>query len=145
MSAELELVLSRLEAVRERQNGQWSARCPAHDDKGPSLSVRLGQNGGVLVHCFAACTVSEIVASLGLELSDLFPPRERPAGAPMRTPSLLTDRQALELADDELTFAAIFLTGVMHGVTPLPVDVDRFRICTGRVCWLRRQMTRDKS
>jgi hypothetical protein len=139
-------VLCRLDGVRERQHGQWSARCPAHEDKGPSLSVRLGHNGGVLLHCFAACTAAEIVASMGLKLSDLFPPRERPVGAPMRTPSLLTDRQALELAADELMFASILLTNVFdHGVLPRSADVDRLRQCTGRVCWLRRQMTRDKS
>ena len=44
-----ENVLSRLDKVRQRQPGQWSARCPAHIDKSPSLSIRETPQGGVPV------------------------------------------------------------------------------------------------
>jgi hypothetical protein len=138
----LESVLSRLEAVRERQNGQWSARCPAHADDGPSLSVRLGNNGGVLLHCFAGCEVHEIVAALDLQLHDLFPPRERPDGAPRRTPSLLTDEQALELAVDELNFGAITAASVGHGAVLKPADVKRLLECAGRLTMLQQYTKR---
>ena len=33
-------ILSRLERVRERSADQWSACCPAHDDKSPSLALK---------------------------------------------------------------------------------------------------------
>jgi len=69
-------LLSKLDKVKKSQGSlRWSARCPAHDDKGPSLSVRETEDGRILVHCFAGCSVHEIVQSVGLELSDLFPPR----------------------------------------------------------------------
>src|SRR5262249_23926441 len=64
--------LERLEGVR-RSGGGWSARCPAHDDRNSSLSVGEGEDGNVLVRCFAGCSVEAIVASVGLELRDLFP------------------------------------------------------------------------
>jgi hypothetical protein len=62
--------VDRLKGVRRRGSG-WMARCPAHDDRHPSLSVKEN-NGHILVHCFAGCTVDTIVAALGLELQDLF-------------------------------------------------------------------------
>lgn len=68
----LEDILSRLEGVKGG-NGQYSAKCPAHDDKKASLSVSTGQDGKILLHCHAGCTVPEILAALGLKESDLFP------------------------------------------------------------------------
>ena len=69
----VEAVLARLQGVR--CNGeQWTAQCPAHADKSPSLSVRSG-NSKVLLHCFAGCTVEAICAVLGIKVSDLFAER----------------------------------------------------------------------
>ena len=49
------------------------ARCPAHKDKTPSLSVTIGDNGDcVLLHCFTGCPTDEIVAALGWTMRDLF-------------------------------------------------------------------------
>lgn len=39
-------------------------RCPAHDDRTPSLSVSLGQRA-ILFHCFAGCSRAEIISALG--------------------------------------------------------------------------------
>lgn len=52
----------------ERLGGRWNAngglcRCPAHDDRTPSLSVRPGRTR-LLLHCFAGCTVEEILCAL---------------------------------------------------------------------------------
>ena len=69
-------LLSLLEKVKPTGKGRWQARCPAHADKGPSLSVRETDEGVVLVKCFTGCSVHEVVQAVGLELSDLFPPRE---------------------------------------------------------------------
>lgn len=71
----VDLLLSKLEKVKSTGKQRWSARCPAHDDKGPSLSIRETEDGRVLVHCFAGCSVHEVVQAAGLELADLFPPR----------------------------------------------------------------------
>ncbi len=70
----LERVLERLERVRRSGKG-WTARCPAHEDKFPSLSVSEGADGRVLLHDHAGCSVEEIVRALGLTTADLFPPR----------------------------------------------------------------------
>jgi hypothetical protein len=59
--------------------GRWAARCPAHQDRSPSLSVREGDDGRVLVHCFAGCPLTDILAKVGLSIRDLFagPPPSR--------------------------------------------------------------------
>ncbi|MBL8418640.1 MAG: hypothetical protein JNN31_10440 [Dechloromonas sp.] len=69
-------LISKLDKVKRTGKDRWSARCPAHADKGPSLSIRETDDGRVLVHCFAGCSVHEIMQAVGLELSDLFPPRD---------------------------------------------------------------------
>lgn len=52
----------------------WKARCPAHDDQNPSLSVATGEDGRVLIHCHADCEPKAICAALQLTLPDLMPP-----------------------------------------------------------------------
>ncbi len=68
----LGLLLSRLEGVK--QNGErYVARCPAHDDKSPSLSLTRGSDGRALIHCYAGCEARDVLAAVGLEFRDLFP------------------------------------------------------------------------
>jgi len=40
------------------------AHCPAHDDRNPSLSIRDGNNGKPLLHCFAGCSPEAVIAAL---------------------------------------------------------------------------------
>jgi hypothetical protein len=52
----------------ERLGGRWvpgggMCRCPAHDDRRPSLSVRPGRTR-LLLHCFAGCRASDVLAAL---------------------------------------------------------------------------------
>lgn len=63
LSPDVRHVLSRLDAVR-RSGAGWVARCPAHEDREPSLSVGIGREGHVLLHCFAGCAFPDIVAAL---------------------------------------------------------------------------------
>ena len=52
--------------------GKWQARCPAHRDRSPSLSIAEGKGGRVLVRCWAGCATESVCASLGITLRDLF-------------------------------------------------------------------------
>ena len=58
------------------------ARCPAHDDHDPSLEATLGNNGGVVVKCFAGCSFEDITDALGLPKGALSPTREIRGGKP---------------------------------------------------------------
>lgn len=57
----------------KRRGDKAKAQCLAHDDKMASLSVKAGDDGRVLVRCFAGCDVSAIAASVRWEVKDLFP------------------------------------------------------------------------
>ena len=133
MSADV--LLSRLDKVRPRGPGQWSTRCPAHDDTGPSLSVKETPDGRVLMHCFAGCAVEDVVGAVGLDLSDLFPPRAS-HGAPLQRRRLLTAAQALELLHDEAQLIALCGSDIAHGVELTDADRDRCLTAAGRVAYL---------
>ena len=47
-----------------RSGAQWMARCPAHEDANPSLSISDGKDGKVLVHCHAGCSQDAVLAAL---------------------------------------------------------------------------------
>lgn len=69
-------LLSLLDGVKRTGQGKWLAKCPSHEDRTASLSVRELDDGRILIHCFAGCGVHEVVGSIGLRIDDLFPPRE---------------------------------------------------------------------
>lgn len=71
-SVAVDRVLARL-AHTKREAAGWSARCPAHDDGQNSLSIAEGDDGRVLLNCFAGCPAESVVQSLDLRLADLFP------------------------------------------------------------------------
>jgi hypothetical protein len=53
------------EALRGRKTGgSWTAQCPAHDDRTPSLSIRDSVDDKVLVHCHAGCDQRDVIAAL---------------------------------------------------------------------------------
>lgn len=75
-------ILERLRRVRKLGNG-WTACCPAHEDRNPSLSVGIGEDGRFLICCQAGCRTADVMEAIGLRLADLFPDdrsRRRAAG-----------------------------------------------------------------
>jgi hypothetical protein len=81
-------------ALHGRRCGSgWTARCPAHKDRGPSLSI-CEKNGKVLVHCFAGCSqraVIEALSDLGL-----WPEQERPVPTPVERRAWIRERRRIE-------------------------------------------------
>ena len=72
---------------------RWMARCPAHEDRKPSLSISSGRNGKVLVHCHAGCDQGRVIATLrscGLWLGD--DRRRLSRSAPRGAATSLSDR-----------------------------------------------------
>ena len=47
-----------------RAGATWMARCPAHEDRSPSLSISVGKGGKVLVRCHAGCDQRDLIAAL---------------------------------------------------------------------------------
>ena len=84
-------LLERLDAVRPNGASRWTARCPAHTDRSSSLSVR-DTGDRVLIHCFAGCATSDVLAAVGLEIQDLFPALET-TYRPVETQSQRLERE----------------------------------------------------
>jgi putative DNA primase/helicase len=47
-----------------KAGAEWMARCPAHDDREPSLSIKDDDGGKVLVRCHAGCDQQKVIAAL---------------------------------------------------------------------------------
>ena len=59
----------RAKALTRALGGRWhgsygTARCPAHDDNLPSLSIRDGEYGRMLLHCHAGCEFQVVAAAI---------------------------------------------------------------------------------
>ncbi len=65
--------LTRAGCTPKRHGEAWSAKCPSHDDRDPSLSIGIGTDARVLLHCHAGCPVEAIVSTLGLGMKNLMP------------------------------------------------------------------------
>lgn len=63
--------IKRLDGAKQTRHG-WIARCPAHEDSSPSLSVCEGEDGRIVLHDFGGCEPSSVCAALGLAIRDLF-------------------------------------------------------------------------
>ena len=65
--------MNHFDGVRETGNGQYSCRCPAHEDKSASLGIKEGDENRILLNCFAGCDVKSILESVGLDWKDILP------------------------------------------------------------------------
>jgi putative DNA primase/helicase len=80
--AHLQRLLARLDGVKRtgKASEQYSAKCPSHDDRHASLSVKCGGNkhaDAVVVHCHAGCPTADVLAAIDLTTADLFQDQTR--------------------------------------------------------------------
>jgi hypothetical protein len=116
-------ILGRLEQVRQTGPDRWIARCPAHEDRSPSLSIREADGGRLLLHCFSGCAVQDVLRAAGLGYEDLFPLRD---GTHYRSPvgrSLLTLREAVALLRESTTIVMFAAADI--GASKQISDADR--------------------
>jgi len=81
MNQNIHDILGRLKKVRRGSNGNYTACCPAHKDRSPSLSI-TEKDGRILLHCFTGCDSQSIRAALGLSNGQYFAPIRLPAPKP---------------------------------------------------------------
>lgn len=127
----VELVLSRLQDYRDRGNGKYIAKCPAHDDRSPSLSITEGRNGNAVMLCFAECSIDEICAALGLEVSDLFPHTKSHHAPPQKVRMALTD--AFHCLQYESTIVAIAADILANGRALNEEEHNRLRLAVNKL------------
>ncbi len=69
----VENILAKLEGVKRTANDRWMARCPAHEDKRPSLAIRELPDGRILLHDFGGCPTVDVMLAIGMPMWTLFP------------------------------------------------------------------------
>lgn len=133
-----ENLLSRLQRVKRTGSGRWIASSPTRDDKHPSMTIRELPDGRVLLHDFGGDSVDEILAAIGLELSDLYPPRlEAPGpGKPHRERRPFDPLDVLRVLDFEACIVLVFAGDALAGKTI--EDFDRLQLAVDRIGDARR-------
>nr|WP_299245356.1 CHC2 zinc finger domain-containing protein [uncultured Halomonas sp.] len=132
--ADVHALLQRLEKVKQTRSDAWKACCPAHDDRSPSLSVRLVDEGKILLKCWSGCSASDIVATLGMELSDLFPRREHDTWSkPVSPGQRWIPRDVLSALVSEALIVLLAAEEVHQGNALSDADLDRLSLAIGRL------------
>ncbi len=118
----IEQVLDQLDRYKATGKDQWHAPCPAHDDRTPSLSIRVEPDGRVLLHCHAGCGAIDVLNAIGLDFGALYPPddhyrarRRKPSGPDFNELVIATGRAAIRAgkyltASDKQTMRTAFLS-----------------------------------
>ena len=123
-------MIGKLDGVRKTGNGRWVAKCPAHDDRKPSLALRQVDDGRVLVHCFSGCSADEILVALGVDFSTLFPERTSDK-KPIRRPFSAAD--ALRCVAMEATLVAVTASNLARGTPLAEGALTRMLTAAGRI------------
>jgi hypothetical protein len=130
-----ERFVQRLSKVKGR-NGSWTACCPAHEDKSPSLSVREADDGRVLVHCFGGCDVHSVLGAVGMDMSDLYSDREErldsdQVGKPLKPAFYASD--LLRIASFECLVVMIAAYDMRRGKKLSEEDMTRLETAQQRI------------
>lgn len=127
----IEKILNLLEGVKPSGKHRWLARCPSHGDKHPSLSVKELDDGRVLVHCFAGCGATEVLSSIGLEFTDLYPENAQDHLKPERRPFPAAD--ILKAVGFEALVVMMAGTALLAGQPFSQIDRDRLTLAVSRI------------
>lgn len=122
-------ILAGLRGVKSTGRDRWIACCPAHEDRSPSMTVRVLPTAQILVHCFAGCEPGAILDALGLKFADLFPePLTREYLPKIHAP--FSALEALQCLAHESTVVTLLAA---DGAAGKPVDVQRMALASGRI------------
>jgi hypothetical protein len=123
--------VSRLEKAKRTGRGSWLARCPAHPDRSPSLTVTEKEDGRILAYCHAGCGIEAITESAGVSISDLFPPKAIEHAPRIARPFPVAD--VLAALADECDVLDIILHDVDWGVPLKQDDIERAQLAIERI------------
>ena len=115
-------LLDRLDGVKQTAPDRWMARCPAHQDKTPSLSIREVGDGLVLLKCFSECDTEDVLAAVGMKFADLFPEPMRKNREflphwlpPKRRRYQIPLRDLIEVLSHDVSIVAILARAMLDG------------------------------
>lgn len=129
--------LNKLEKVRGSK-GRWTACCPAHVDRSPSLAITETDDGRILLKCFAGCSAQQVVEAVGMDLTDLFPNdnnlsslKEKHFNKPVRRPFYASD--LLKIIQFEALITSIAAFDLSQGREVSTEDRKRLKTALSRI------------
>ena len=131
--SKFDTLLMRLDGCRRSGVG-YIAKCPAHDDRAPSLTTRETDDGRILLHCFAGCSPEAVLAAVGMTFHDIMP---EPIGdyiAPVRRS--FDAASVLECVAKEAVVVQIYAAAMARGKSdgfPTEQDHDRLVLASARI------------
>jgi len=131
----IDVFLNKLNKVTQKGNGKWLACCPVHNDKSPSLGID-DDNGVVLIHCFG-CGASgpEVAEKLGIDISELFPPRENVDYENYKRQSRVyfNPGHVIDALFDEILISTIIIDGIIKDPSQASQVKDRLVTALSRI------------
>jgi hypothetical protein len=124
-------LLTRLEKVKSTGANRWIARCPAHDDRTPSLAIRELEDGRVLIRCFAECETHAVLDAVGLSFDALYP--ERQVGDRPRERRPFNAIDILRCIGFESLVVAVAAGNLHQGMALTDADYNRLMLASGRI------------
>ena len=134
-----ELVLSRLEGVQRHGDNSARAYSPLGSKKSRSLSISRGANDTVVMHDFGGESTHDVLAAIGLTISDLFVRRDfktmtRSEQSQLRQSALIPRwRAALEVLSHEATVLLIAASKMGDGEPLDDAEQTRVRVAALKV------------
>lgn len=126
----VDTLLQRLTKVKGGK-GHWTACCPAHEDRSPSLAVTETDDGRILLKCFANCSVQEIVGAIGMDMTDLFPDSNDHYKPKVKNAFYATD--LLRVIEFESVLVSVAASNLANGVKLTDNDRSRLRKAQERI------------
>lgn len=127
-------LLNQLDHFKQTGSGKWLARCRAHDDRSPSLSIKE-EGDRILIHYFAGCGVVEVLNAIGLEMANLFPDRMADLYRPTpKIPKFSTYELFPLLVQEAVILALAWSDVISHGIMS---EADKQRTQQAFQCVMR--------
>jgi hypothetical protein len=95
----------------------------------------LTDDGRILLHCFGGCSVHSIVTAVGMDLTDLFPPRD---GEYRALKSAFTAADLLRVIAFESSIVYLVASDIARGKEVSSDDIERVKLASERIEEARR-------
>lgn len=125
-------LLSRLQRGKRTGPGRWIASSPTREDRHPSLAIRELDDGRILVHDFGGDDAASIMAAVGLDLADLFPPAQ-PGQFAKRVARPFNASDVLALVAFESSVAVVVCSDVLRDKAVSEADFGRLLMAAQRL------------
>jgi hypothetical protein len=133
----VDTLLQRLTKVKGGK-GHWTACCPAHEDRSPSLAVTETDDGRILLKCFANCSVQEIVGAISMDMTDLFPDSNDHYKPKVKNAFYATD--LLKVIEFETLVVSVAANNLANGMKLSDDDRSRLKQAQERIMEAVRQI-----